>query len=95
VPCNQEGLSSKMFATVSRHVEHFSAEENSIKVWQMSLAAPVDGGVCTDNVQNLLKKDLQAATYSELNVLFWKGIMWYHQLLSFTSVDKFLTAITQ
>jgi len=55
VPCSQEGLSSKMFATVSRHVEHFSAEENSIKVWHISLAAPVDGGICTDRVQNLLK----------------------------------------
>lgn len=55
VPCSQEGLSSKMFATVSRHVEHFSAEENSIKVWHISMAAPVDGGVCTESVQNLLK----------------------------------------
>lgn len=54
-PCSQEGLSSKMFATVSRHVEHFSAEENSIKVRHISLAASVDGGVCTDSVQNLLK----------------------------------------
>lgn len=55
VPCSHERLSSKMFATVSRHVRHFSAEENSVKVWHSSLATSVDGGVCAGNVQTLLK----------------------------------------
>jgi hypothetical protein len=55
VPCSQEVLSSKMSATVSRHAEDFSAEENSTKVQHISLETSVESGTYTCNRQILLK----------------------------------------
>jgi hypothetical protein len=47
VPCSQEILSNKMFATVSWHVEDLSTEENSIKIQHISLATSVVSGIYT------------------------------------------------